>query len=194
MLAEMKARTRQGAERLVQPLVQAGVSPNVLTLAGFLLNGVVGGLLAMGVGPVGGLLVWLAGATDLLDGALARAAGRSSVFGAFLDSTLDRFSEAVVLLGLLGLFLRQGEMGGAVPVTLALIGSFMVSYTRARAEGLGLRCEVGWFDRPARVAILGLGLLLGQPVLTLWVLAVAAHWTVLQRVWHVARLTRPGGG
>ena len=138
------------------------------------------------------------GAFDTLDGALARATGQESVFGKFFDSTIDRFSEAVVFLGVAISFLRGPELdvtsvaGVALSFT-AMIGSIMVSYARARAEGLEPRvdCEVGLLQRPERIVILGVALLLPAPFLmgALVLLAVLTHVTVAQRIGHVRQLT-----
>jgi CDP-diacylglycerol---glycerol-3-phosphate 3-phosphatidyltransferase len=161
-------------------------------------NGVAGAVLAAGRYKAGGVLVLIGGAFDTLDGALARATNRKTVFGTFFDSTIDRFSEAVVFLGLLIAFLREPRRGpsayaGALLSYLAMVGSVMISYTRARAEGLEPRvdCEVGWLQRPERIIGLGLGMLLPRPIrlLVLAVLAVFTHVTVAQRVQHVHRQT-----
>ena len=138
-------------------------------------------------------MVLVAGAFDTLDGALARATNRVTQFGKFFDSTMDRFSEAVVFLGLAIAFLRGPSVGAAETAGVALsfvvmIGSIMISYARARAEGLDLDCEVGWLQRPERILILGIGLLLPRALL-LAVLAVLTHITVGQRIAHVRRLT-----
>lgn len=181
---------------MVAPLARAGVTPNGLTLFGLFLNIVAGAVLATGALIPGGICVLIAGASDLFDGALARVTNQNTKFGAFLDSTLDRYSEAVVLLGVQAALLRSTEPAwmiwtGVLLCYVFAIGSLMVSYTRARAEGLGLRCEVGLLQRPERIAILGIGLLLPLP----WLLAVLAalglltQFTVLQRIIHVWRLT-----
>ncbi|HET6318467.1 MAG TPA: CDP-alcohol phosphatidyltransferase family protein, partial [Chloroflexota bacterium] len=151
----------------------------------------------------GGIMVLIAGAFDTLDGALARATNRVTVFGTFYDSTMDRFSEAVVFLGIAIAFLRGPSVGIAEVTGVALsfvvmIGSIMISYARARAEGLQPRveCEVGWLQRPERILILGIGLLLPRGLLlaVLAVLAVLTHVTVGQRIAHVRRLTQNAQG
>ena len=142
----------------------------------------------------------LSGAFDLLDGALARATSRSTKFGAFLDSTLDRLSEAVLLLGILLLYLAQPSIPvlyselpsntGVWLVYLTLVGSVLVSYSRARAEGLEIKCEVGIFTHAERVIALALGLLLNQVFIALCVIAALAWVTVIQRFIHVRLQTR----
>ncbi len=194
--ASLQEQTRRTAERLVAPLARTGITPNGLTALGFVLNVIVGGVLAFGLLAPGAVLVLIAGAFDMLDGALARVTNRKTRFGAFFDSTLDRYSEAVVLLGLLVAFLRdvQGDAdwrawAGVVLCYLVMIGSLMVSYTRARAEGLGIDCEVGWLQRPERIIALGIGLLLPRALLlaVLAALAVFTQITVVQRMVHVRR-------
>jgi CDP-diacylglycerol--glycerol-3-phosphate 3-phosphatidyltransferase len=154
---------------------------------------------------------------DTLDGRYSRMSGKGTTFGAFLDSTLDRIGESLVLGGLAGFYVRhlvelasqptlvmQELARGLEPVTwavvgftaiLALIGSFMVSYTRARAEGLGLSCKVGWFERPERMVLLILAAFFGVgPVMpaALLLLAVLSFATAAQRVAHVWKHTRAG--
>lgn len=189
MLSKLfKARATKLLEAPVRFLVRSGLSPNVLTLAGFVLNALVGFVLAMGWLFQGGILVLFAGIFDMLDGATARLAGRSTRFGALLDSVMDRFSEAAVLAGLLWLYLTQQKTLEVLLVFGVLLGSLMVSYVRARAEGLGLDCEVGLVARPERVLLLAAGLLFSQMVPVLALLAFFTHLTVVQRVWHVRQL------
>ncbi|MCL0103091.1 CDP-alcohol phosphatidyltransferase family protein [Dehalococcoidia bacterium] len=173
-------------------MARTGISPNALTITGFLLNALVAGVLAGGYLFLGGFLVLFAGWFDMLDGALARISGKSTRFGTLLDSTVDRFSEAVVFLGLLVFYLAQGATLEILLIYFTIVGSIMVSYVRARAEGLGLRSEVGLFARPERVILLALGLLPSRisPVallVVLWILAVGTMITVLHRLIHTWR-------
>jgi CDP-diacylglycerol--glycerol-3-phosphate 3-phosphatidyltransferase len=184
----IRARTRGLLTSIVSPLARAGVSPNVLTIVGFLAMVGVAWVLAQGYERWAGLLVIAVGLFDALDGALARSTGKTSSFGAFLDSTLDRFAEIALYLGLL--YLYRGDTLASVLVYLAITGSLMVSYTRARAEGLGLECKVGLFTRLERLGVLVLGLLLERTLLALFVLAVFSNLTALQRMWHVWRVTK----
>lgn len=185
---------RKQAQWLITPLARlisrTGITPTGLTVAGFVLNTGVAWVLALGHLRLGGLLVLLAGAFDALDGALARLTDRVTPFGAFLDSTLDRCSEAVLYLGLLYFYAERSSRLEILLIYLAITGSFLVSYTRARAEGLDIECRVGLFTRFERVVVLALGLLLGQMLLALTVLAVGSHLTALQRMLHVWRETR----
>jgi len=122
---------------------------------------------------------------DALDGALARLTGRQSRFGAFFDSTLDRYSEAVIYGGLLIYYVDQGVRTEPLLVYAAIIGSLMVSYSRARAEGLGLECKVGIATRLERVLIIAAGLILNQVTLALWLVAIFANLTAVQRIVYV---------
>jgi len=218
-LRRLKERLRVLAHRALDPivrgLVRAGVRANHLTLLGLGLS--VAAALAFfdGHSRLGALVLSLAGICDILDGQVARASGGETRFGAFFDSTLDRLSEALVLIGILGFCLRnlvalvfdssrvvEQVSVGLLPMTwavvgltamLGLTGSFLVSYTRARAEGLGLECKVGWFERPERLVLL----IVAGALQVFWamsgallVLALFSFVTAAQRVAHVYRLTR----
>jgi phosphatidylglycerophosphate synthase len=221
-VARIKRRLQDGARAAVAPLVallsRLGVSADHLTIAGLVLSALSGFAFYLGHTRTGALMLLLAGLCDILDGELARRAGVESRFGAFLDSTLDRLSEALVLLGILGFYLRNlyalvlhPEQAllqistGLEPLTwavmaftaaLALVGSFMVSYARARAEGLGLDCKVGWFERPERLVLLvvaGLLRVFWAMSAALLLLAILSFATAAQRVAHVHRNTRRAG-
>ncbi|GBD19754.1 CDP-diacylglycerol--inositol 3-phosphatidyltransferase [bacterium HR28] len=192
MLSSLVAdRVRERVLRLGALLARTGLTPNQLTVMGLVLNGVVGWVVAEGRLQLAGVLLIVAGAFDMLDGAVARATGRVTRFGGVLDSVLDRYAEAFVLGGLLVWIVRT-ELG-AVPVLLCyatIVGSILVSYVRARAEGAGIQLTQGFFARPERVVVLALGLLLDRPIWALWLLAVATNLTVLQRLWLVRRAAR----
>ena len=190
----MEAWARKNTRFILDPVIdvvaKTGISPNVLTFLGFLLNVVAGVLIGLGYVVWGGLVMTVvAMPLDALDGALARATSRQSKFGAFFDSVLDRFAEAALLMGLAALFLQQGDSLSTLVTFAALIGSFMVSYTRARAEGLGLECKVGLFSRLGRFLLLAVGLILNQPVITVWLLAILSTLTAIQRMIHVSRIS-----
>jgi len=176
-------------------LAKTGLSPNALTLFGFAITLGVAWVLSTGRFFLGGFLVLFSGAFDFLDGALARATGRSTKFGAFLDSTLDRFSDAALFLGLLAYYASLGShYAEMVLIGAALTGSLATSYTRARAEGLGLKDEVGFFTRTERIILLAIGLIIGQwynnaMIVVLWIIAVLSNLTALQRIYHVWRQT-----
>jgi CDP-diacylglycerol--glycerol-3-phosphate 3-phosphatidyltransferase len=190
---ELKARSRRYAEAPALLLGRLGLTPNALTVIGSVLTASVGLLVAQGGFVPAGICLWLFSATDTLDGALARATNRVSVFGAFLDSVCDRYAEAAVFFGLVWYYQSTANALGIALAYLALVGSLMVSYARARAEGVGLQgMDIGWFQRPERIIALGVGLLLAPfvPVallLVLLLLAILTTVTVLQRVRHVAR-------
>ncbi|MGI9148150.1 MAG: CDP-alcohol phosphatidyltransferase family protein [Chloroflexota bacterium] len=192
-MQDLKRRSRAAAEAPARFLGRLGFSPNALTILGSILTACVGLLVAQGWFLAAGICLWLFSLTDTLDGALARATDRVSVFGAFLDSVCDRYAEAAVFFGLVWRFQTTGDFLGVVLAYLALVGSLMVSYARARAEGVGLQAaDVGWFQRPERIILLGLGLMLvpfvpGALLVVLALLAVLTTLTVLQRVRHVAR-------
>lgn len=197
MLSDYLRRySRWVVEPIARGLHRLGVTPNALTVLGFLLSLVNAWLLASGRLRLAGALILAFSAFDALDGALARISGQASRFGAFLDSVLDRFSEGALFFGLLVFFALAGNREGLYLTYIALLGSQLVSYTRARAEGLGLRCQEGWFTRVERILLLSIGLLLGWLRPTLWILAILTNVTALQRMALVYRLTRgdtPGG-
>lgn len=164
-------------------LVKSGLNPNVLTLAGFAVNLLAAVAIALHHLLWGGVIVLFAGLFDLLDGSLARASKKVTIFGGLLDSVLDRISEAAVLFGLLVFYVTKGNAGLQVLlVFLVLVGSFVVSYVRARSEGLGLQGKVGVFTRGERVVVLVLGLLLNQLVVALLILLVFSFATIIQRM------------
>jgi CDP-diacylglycerol--glycerol-3-phosphate 3-phosphatidyltransferase len=162
-----------------------GVHPNSLTIVGFLLQVGVSALLAVGRIRWGGVLLLVFAPLDALDGAVARATGKVSLFGAFLDSTLDRLADAALILGLAWHAARQGAELEAALLLAGLVAALMVSYTRARAESLGIPCKVGIATRMERVLLIGvLSALALVPVLA-WALAVLSLFTLFQRVARV---------
>lgn len=183
----LRDRTRVLLESIARPIARTGLSPNALTLCGFLATAGVAYVLALGHERVAGLLLIPVALLDALDGALARLTGKATAFGAFFDSTLDRFAEIALYLGLL--YLYRGAVLEMVLIYLAITGSLMVSYARARAEGLGIECKVGLFTRLERLAVLVVGLILEQTLLALIVLAIFSNLTALQRIWHVRKTT-----
>jgi len=180
---------RARAAGIVQPIArwlsERKLHPNTVTIMGFALTAGAAAIIATGRIRLGGAVMLVASATDALDGTLARMTSQQSRFGAFLDSTLDRMSEGAVLIGLLTWFATQRMAGAAILVGLVLLGSLMVSYTRARAEGVGYSCKVGMLTRPMRVILLGVGMLLLWLVPVLAILAVLTWATSIQRIVHV---------
>jgi CDP-diacylglycerol--glycerol-3-phosphate 3-phosphatidyltransferase len=201
---EIQALVRRLVERLMRPLLSTGLTPNQITLIGFLLSILTATVLALGYFIAGGFLVLFSGAFDMLDGGLARVRGGGTTFGAFFDSTLDRLSEGIIYAGLLIWFQQQSQMSAVVIVYAVILGSLLISYARARAEGLGLECKVGLLARPERVLLLGGALLLdgvgvaatrATPdrllIVVLGCLAVLTFFTLAQRIWHIWLLTEP---
>lgn len=164
-----------------------GFSPNGLTILGYLVHLPVMYVLATGRLQLGGVLVALAGLVDTLDGALARETGQDSQFGAFLDSVSDRYSEGTVLFGLFLWYLGTGARLELALIFIALLGSVMVSYARARAEALGFECKVGLLTRLERVGVIVVGLVVQRVQLMLWAMAIFTNVTAMQRIYHVWR-------
>lgn len=181
----LRGQTKSVVEVLAGGLGKLGFSPNALTLLGTVFMLGIGIILAQGQFLTGGILMAAAAAFDALDGGLARLTNRVTKFGAFLDSTTDRWAEAFVYGGLIWWFMGQGLRVELMLTYVAIIGSLMVSYTRARAEGLGVDCKVGLFTRFERIAVLGLGLLFNQMYIALILLAVLSNFTAIQRIVHV---------
>jgi CDP-diacylglycerol--glycerol-3-phosphate 3-phosphatidyltransferase len=169
---------------LVRLLTRLKVSPNALTIAGVVIT-TAGAVAFFFQRPrLGGFLILLGGLCDAIDGSLARNAGKATRFGALLDSSVDRYAEFVMLFGIGVYFLMVDDYVSAAVTFLALCGSFMVSYTRARAESLGLAAKVGVMQRPERIVFLGAGALL-HPIalkIAIWLVAVFANFTALQRL------------
>jgi len=177
---------------IARVLVKLGFSPSGLTVIGVLIACVAAALISQGMLAIGGIVMLIAGIFDMFDGAVARMTDRATKFGALFDSVMDRVSEAVVLLGLLWFYLEDGEQLGAVLVYVAIVGSTLVSYVRARAEGLGIECKGGLMQRPERVATLGVGIIVGQwwepaVLIVLGVIAALTVVTTVQRVVETAR-------
>lgn len=185
---------------LIKGMIAVGITPNIITFVGFVLNLVATAMLiyaAMGacqplcwVGWAGGVILF-AGVFDMMDGRLARMGNMSSTFGALWDSTLDRYSELFSLFGVLYFLQMQGWTWSSIITFVAIVGSIMVSYVRARAEGLGIECKVGLMQRPERVVLTAVGAILCGLTGSLWALvvpmiliAVLANITAFWRVAH----------
>lgn len=191
-ILEQKSRdlSRPFLEAVASALAKVNISPDGVTYAGLVLTFGVAALTALGKMQWAGLAYLFAGACDALDGTLARVSGKGSRFGAFLDSSIDRIEESIVFLGLVIYYTRAGATGWEIPTILvAAIASLMVSYTRARAEAVGVDCQVGFMTRPPRVGILILGLLLNQVFIAVVVIAAASVVTTIHRLVHVWRMT-----
>ncbi len=179
---------------IVNLLARTPLTPNAVTWLGFCINIGAAVLVVTEHLFAAGFVVLIAGLFDMLDGALARVTNRVTRFGGILDSTLDRLSEAIVLLALLAVFAREQQVAESVLAGTALLGSLMVSYLRAKMEGLGIECKVGLFTRPERVIVLALGLLLSQfdyaLVTALAVITFFSFFTAGQRLYYAWRQTR----
>jgi CDP-diacylglycerol--glycerol-3-phosphate 3-phosphatidyltransferase len=201
----LTARIGEAFTRPLEGLVRAfaPVSPNVLTIVGLGLNGVACALFALAGGKdyprpdllrLGGVVTLAAALFDMLDGRVARLRGRETEFGAYLDSTMDRYSDMVLYMGLLVLYARLDATPHMVLCWVAAFGSFMTSYARARAESLVPGCPVGMLERPERIVLIVVGALTNRMVAVLWVIAVLSNLTALQRVVFTLRELRRRGG
>ena len=181
---------RQGLGPLVQFLVRLQISPNVVSVTGFLVTIVAVGLFVGGAPVAAGLIFLLGSLLDVLDGELARAGNRVTPFGAVFDSLLDRISEGALLIAIAWYFADRGEVAGVVLTVAGMLGSVCTSYVRARAEAVGTTCTVGWITRPERIIILTLGMIFGQLFAAIVILFVLTILTVIQRTAHVHRMMR----
>jgi CDP-diacylglycerol--glycerol-3-phosphate 3-phosphatidyltransferase len=176
-------------EPVAKLLVNLKVHPHVITFSGLLISMIAFNFFRLGYFFYAGLMVILAGMCDVLDGRLARDTHQITKFGALFDSTIDRYSEVLMFLGL-AIFFHDKQSYIVYLIILALTGSFMVSYTRARAEGLGIECKIGLMQRPERMTYLTIGSILGSIprtkniclIITIWFIAIFANITVVQRI------------
>lgn len=162
-----------------------GLTPNAMTMFGLLGNVVGAFFIASGNIFMGGLLVLVMWPIDALDGTMARLRGEPSDFGAFVDSVTDRYSELVIFGGLLYYFVSQGDLLASMLVFLSASGSVLVSYTRARAEALGYSAKIGALTRVERYLVLAPGLVFNIPLVSMWIIAILANFTALQRILYV---------
>lgn len=175
--------------RIVRSLVRRGVHPNVLTSIGLLINLVAAYLFAIGYFRWAGVVIILAAIFDLTDGPVARISHRVTPFGGFLDSVLDRYSDLLLLTGLLVYYSRGSRFWYVVLVAACMIGAIMTSYTRARAENVIPSCKVGFLERPERIVLFIIGALADRMAPVLWVIVVFSNLTVFHRVVHTYRET-----
>jgi CDP-diacylglycerol--glycerol-3-phosphate 3-phosphatidyltransferase len=179
---------------IVRLFARTPITPNMITCLGFVLTLGAAALIVTDHLFAAGFVVLIAGFFDMIDGALARNTNRVTQFGAVLDSTLDRLSEGALMLSILFIYASEQSTLGIIIVSLALIGSLLVSYIRSRAEALGIACEVGIFTRPERIVVLSLGLLLSRIdyilIVTLGVIAFFSIITASQRLLYVWQQTK----
>lgn len=193
MKTAIKRAVRSGLEPMGRFLAGVGIEPDHVTWAGLALSGAAGAAVAFGAFLPAFVLLLLGSVADMVDGAIARGGGAATLFGAFLDSTVDRYAELFFFAGVAVYFHRIEP--STVYLLLAVLGaggSFLVSYTRARAEGLGVECAVGLMERPERLILLTVGVLFGAIGLkiALWILVPLVFFTAGQRIRHVRGRTR----
>ena len=177
-------------------MIESRLTPNAISMTGLVLNLAAAVLILEDLFVLGAFAFIIGSVMDTLDGRYSRMSGKGTQFGAFLDSTLDRIEEGIVLGAVCWQFASAGEEALAAACLLVVLGSLMVSYTRARAEALGVECKVGIATRPVRVVILSVGLMFADEELiggvdllpvAIWVMVALTAFTVVQRVWHVRR-------
>ena len=190
MLGRYKEHVARVSDPVARALLRARLRPNQLTVLGLFCSVLAAAAFSLDRPRLGGLLLALAGALDILDGALARVSGQVSPFGAFLDSVLDRYSDLLAMAGLVVLFMGRSRVWDVIGALVALVGTVMVSYTRARAESVGVECRVGFMERGERMLTLIAGALLDLLAPAVWVVAVGANVTAVHRIVHTWRATR----
>jgi len=187
----MPTRIRENGRKPLLPiarlLAKSRISPNFFTLIGFIITIFAGFLYGKGIFLLAGITLIVAGLFDILNGDIARISKRATKFGAFLDSTLDRYSDFAILMGMFYYYYYSRNTLACSLVLLTILGSYLVSYTRARAEGLGEKCKVGIGDRAIRVIIIIIGSFLGPRIFVafLGLLAVLANLTAIHRIYYV---------
>ncbi|WP_333652163.1 CDP-alcohol phosphatidyltransferase family protein [Dissulfurispira sp.] len=165
------------------------ISPNILTILGFLITAAAA--VSIPFNPLtGGLLILLGGFFDMLDGIVARTNGKSTKFGALLDSTLDRYSDSFIFIAVAWYFFDMDDLAGVIFTAGSLVGALLISYVRARAEGIGVECTTGLMERPERVVLLAFGCIAGWLFPVIVALFFFSHATAIQRILHVYKMTR----
>jgi CDP-diacylglycerol--glycerol-3-phosphate 3-phosphatidyltransferase len=172
---------------VVRAFATAGINPNILTFIGFCINGAAAYLFAYGYFRWAAVTILLAAIFDLTDGPVARTTKRVTPFGGFIDSVLDRYSDLILLIGLLIYYSRINRFWYVTLVAAAIIGSVMTSYTRARAENLIPSCKVGFLERPERIVLILIGAIFDRMAPVLWIIVFFSHLTVIHRVVHTYR-------
>jgi CDP-diacylglycerol--glycerol-3-phosphate 3-phosphatidyltransferase len=183
----IKQSWEQLTDGLIGQLARSGITPNQVSLIGLLIAMAAAPLFAFGWLSLGAWIFAAGSVTDSFDGALARRIGATSEVGAFLDSIFDRIGEAVALAGVAYYLATVGSYSAVAAVVVALLGGNLTSYVRARAEALGISCTIGWISRTERIFIMGILLVIHQPELMAYVLALATCFTAAQRIIHVRR-------
>ncbi|MFZ0819484.1 MAG: CDP-alcohol phosphatidyltransferase family protein [Candidatus Acidiferrales bacterium] len=178
--------------KIVGALAATGINPNLLTLIGLVVNFWAAVLFATGLFKTAAIVIFIAGFIDMLDGQVARRQNRVTAFGAFYDSTLDRYSDMALYMGLLVYYAVNGRTSYVILGAVATAGSVMVSYARARAESLIPLCKVGFAERPERMVLLIIGGLFDRMAPVLWVIAIVTTITVIHRIVYTWQEMRAG--
>lgn len=187
---QMRVRFKGLLDPIGTFLNRLGLTPNAMTILGLAGNALGAFFLSQGQMTLGGLLILAMGPVDALDGTMARLRGESGAFGAFVDSVTDRYSELIIFGGLLIFYLNQGDHLASILVYAAAFGSVLVSYVRARGQSLGYDTKVGLLTRMERYLVLAPSLVINMPMLGLWIIALFANFTALQRIFDIRRQTR----
>jgi len=182
----------EARDSLARALVKTKVSPNALTVCGMITNLAAGLTVGLGHPGSGAGVIIFSSIFDILDGPVAKLSGRVTKFGAFLDSSLDRYSDGAVFIGIIIYLLRKGDAAAAAFAFSAMVGSFLISYTRARAENVIESCKVGYWERGERTTYIIIGLLCGRVDVVMYMLGVLTHITVLHRMLHTWSVTNKG--
>jgi len=183
--ANVQGYLHQGLAPLISLLARFQLSPNQISAAGFVVVLIAAGALGAGYPITAGILFLVGSSFDILDGELARLEDNATLLGAFLDSTLDRISEGAMFMAIAYRLALAEQAAAVAGVVLAMLGGMLTSYTRARAEALGIACTIGWVSRPERVLILSVGLIFGLLTEAIYLLAIFSLWTAGQRFFHV---------
>jgi phosphatidylglycerophosphate synthase len=186
----LSARLGHFLDRPLGPfLKRIKLTPNSLTVIGFVITCIAAVLIPRNL-TLGGVFILIGGVFDMIDGIVARTQGQTTKFGAFLDSLLDRYSDGFLFLGISWYFMIRENYTGVLISLGTLMGAYLISYARARAEGLSESCHVGIMERPERILLLIFATLTGWIVPVLWIMFVLTHITVVQRMFHVRKMMR----
>ena len=177
--------------QLFKKILGERVHPNLITFMGFFSTLLASFLILRGFLIGAGLLIILSGVFDMLDGVVARKLGKVTVFGGFLDSVMDRYSDLLFLLSLLIYYLKKGDSVAVILTSVVSIGTALIPYVRARAEAANVECNIGLMERAERIILLSAGTLFGVLEPVLWILAILTHFTVFQRINYVWKKLRP---
>ncbi len=186
----LSARFNHILDKPLSPVAKrVKINPNVITVTGFLIITAAAITLPYNL-RFGGILILCGGLFDMFDGIIARVNGRETDFGAFLDSVLDRYSDSFLLLGFSWYFVKNVSTPAMFLSLGTMVGTLIISYTKARAEGLGRDCHTGLMERPERIILMVFGALTGWVLTVMWIMLVLTHVTVIQRIYHVRKLMR----